>query len=85
MKGSVLLFLTVICITNAKLYAQTIDSVQQINEIEITSFKTMNGIGHINDYKEQIIYAGKKTEVLLIDSLEANKAINNTRDRKSVV
>lgn len=79
MKGSVLLFLTVICITNAKLYAQTIDSVQQINEIEITSFKTMNGIGHINDYKEQIIYAGKKTEVLLIDSLEANKAINNTR------
>lgn len=59
--------------------ANMTDSVYKLNEIEITSYKTMNGIGHIIDYKDQIIYAGKKTEVLLIDSLEANKAINNTR------
>ncbi len=78
-KFILLVILSIFSLSFMQLQAQTIDSVQQINEIEITSFKTMNGIGHINDYKDQIIYAGKKTEVLLIDSLEANKAINNTR------
>jgi len=29
--------------------------------------------------KDGIIYAGKKNEVILVDSLDANKAINNTR------
>ena len=31
------------------------------------------------DVKDGIIYAGKKSEVILVDSLDANKAINNTR------
>ena len=31
------------------------------------------------DVKDGIIYAGKKNEVILVDSLDANKAINNTR------
>ena len=39
----------------------------------------MNGIGRMNDYVNQIIFAGMKNEVLVIDSLDANKAINNTR------
>ena len=39
----------------------------------------MNGVGRMNDYADQMIYAGKKTEVLQVDSLDANKAINNTR------
>ena len=78
-KAIYLLVLPILCFISTNLQAQTTDSIQQLNEIEITSYKTMNGIGHINDYKDQIIYAGKKTEVLLIDSLEANKAINNTR------
>ncbi len=56
-----------------------LDSIYRLDEVQISSYKSMNGIGHINEYKDQIIYAGKKTEVLLIDSLEANKAINNTR------
>ncbi len=39
----------------------------------------MNGVGHINGYSGQVIYSGKKNEVLSIDSLDANKAVNNTR------
>jgi Fe(3+) dicitrate transport protein len=39
----------------------------------------MNGIGHINNYSGQIIFSGKKNELLTVDSLSANKAINNTR------
>lgn len=31
------------------------------------------------DVKDGIIYAGKKNEVILVDSLDANKSINNTR------
>ncbi len=31
------------------------------------------------EHKDGIIYAGKKNEVILVDSLDANKAINNTR------
>ncbi len=39
----------------------------------------MDGIGQMKDYEDGIIYAGMKNEVLEIDSLDANKAINNTR------
>ena len=59
-----------------------IDSLpQQINlmEIEIKSIRIVNGTGHLNDVAGEIIYAGKKNEVIVIDSLDANKAINNTR------
>ncbi len=50
-----------------------------LKEVYIKGYKTVNGIGHLPDSKEGIIYAGKKTELILIDSLDANKAINNTR------
>ena len=70
---SILLASAVIC------RSQTIDSVKILSEVTITGYKTMNGIGRMKDNDGQIIYAGKKTEVLLIDSLDANKAINNTR------
>jgi Fe(3+) dicitrate transport protein len=55
------------------------DSVQHLKEVKVTGYKTLNGVGHMLDVKGNIIYAGKKTEVLLVDSLDANKAINNTR------
>lgn len=53
--------------------------VQSINEVIVNGYKTVNGVGHLLDEKDGIIYAGKKTEVILVDSLDANKAINNTR------
>ncbi len=59
--------------------AQKIDSLQQIKEVNIITYKAMNGIGRMGDEANQIIYSGKKNEVLQIDSMDANKAINNTR------
>jgi Fe(3+) dicitrate transport protein len=59
-------------------YAQIKDTTA-LKEITIKGIKTVNGIGHLQDSNEGIIYAGKKNEVILIDSLDANKAINNTR------
>lgn len=79
MYSRLIVFFVFIHILTPTVSAQNTDSVQQLNEIEISSYKTMNGIGHISDYKDQIIYAGKKSEVLMIDSIQANKAINNTR------
>ena len=60
---------------------QTNDSVKTINlqKVIINSIKTVHGTGHMPDYKDGIIYSGKKNEVILVDSLDANKAINNTR------
>ncbi len=55
------------------------DSVQHLNPVKVTGYKTLNGVGHMLDVKGNIIYAGKKSEILLVDSLDANKAINNTR------
>ncbi|MEI8137600.1 MAG: TonB-dependent receptor plug domain-containing protein, partial [Bacteroidota bacterium] len=63
-------------------YAQQNDSINKeikLDEIIITDYRTVNGIGHLPEQKDGIIYAGKKTELIITDSLDANKAINNTR------
>jgi len=64
------------------LLAQQIkDSAKTISlkEIIVNGIKTVRGTGHMPEVKDGIIYAGKKNEVILVDSLDANKAINNTR------
>jgi len=58
--------------------AQTLDSIYVLKEVIVTG-NHMNGIGWLNGYSNQTIYSGMKNEVLEIDSLVANKAINNTR------
>ena len=64
-------------------YSQNTDSLKKkeldLSEIIITEYRTVNGVGHLPDEKDGIIYAGKKTEIIITDSLDANKAINNTR------
>ncbi len=50
-----------------------------LDEITVTGFKTVRGTGHMPEVRNGIIYAGKKNEVIIVDSLDANKAINNTR------
>ena len=59
--------------------AQAQDSTRYLKEIMLLSFKTVRGTGHMPPVKEGIIYAGKKNEVIIVDSLDANKAISNTR------
>ena len=62
-------------------FAQKPDTLKTktLKEVITTGFKTVRGTGHMPEMKDGIIYAGKKTEVILVDSLDANKAINNTR------
>ena len=55
------------------------DTTEILKEVIVTGYKTVNGVGHLMDVKDGIIYAGKKNEVIIVDSLDANKAINNTR------
>ncbi len=55
------------------------NKVHSLNEVMVTAFKTVRGIGHMPELKDGIIYAGKKSELIIVDSLDANKAINNTR------
>jgi len=69
----ILLFSTSIC------KAQKTESTKSLKEVIVTAYKTVNGVGHLPEEKDGIIYAGKKTEIILVDSLDANKAINNTR------
>jgi len=59
--------------------SQTKDTVKNLTPVIVTGYKTVNGVGHLMEIKDGIIYAGKKTEVIITDSLDANKAINNTR------
>lgn len=59
--------------------AQKKDSAKMMEEVIVTGYRTINGVGHLLETKDGIIYAGKKNEVIIVDSLDANKAINNTR------
>jgi Fe(3+) dicitrate transport protein len=55
------------------------ESTQELNEVEVTGVKAITGMGYIAEVHDQMIYSGKKTEVLLLDSLDANTAQNNPR------
>ena len=62
-------------------FSQKADTIktQILKEITVTGFKTVRGTGHMPEVRNGIIYAGKKNEIIVVDSLDANKAINNTR------
>lgn len=53
--------------------------INVLEEVTVIGFKTVRGTGHMPPVRNGIIYAGKKNEVIIVDSLDANKAINNTR------
>ena len=57
----------------------TIAKTQNMNEVSVTGVRSLKGLGHLNDEGNCIIYSGKKTEVLLLDSIDANTAQNNPR------
>ena len=52
----------------------TIRKATDVGVVVITASKPLHVIGHLPDVQETVIYAGKKTEVLLMDSLRANVA-----------
>ena len=53
--------------------------VQELEEVVVTGVRTKNGIGNLEEEVGNVIYSGKKNEVLVLDSLDANKAQNNPR------
>ena len=55
------------------------ETSHQLQEVIITGVKAITGMGYIAETNDHIIYSGKKTEVLLLDSLDANTAQNNPR------
>jgi Fe(3+) dicitrate transport protein len=70
---------TTICISNA--YSQTEDTtkINQIKEVVIKEHTSVGGIERMPDLKENFIYAGKKTEVIQLDKINADSSTNNTR------
>ncbi|MBD1364516.1 carboxypeptidase-like regulatory domain-containing protein [Mucilaginibacter sp. ZT4R22] len=54
-------------------------SSNRLNEVVIKGYKAVKGMGYLNDVHDGVIYSGKKTEVILLDSLNANTAQNNPR------
>ena len=76
-------FPKIILVSTILLYSQFCNSqikdTTKLIEIVVKGFKTVNGLGHLSDSKDGIIYAGKKNEIILVDSLDANKSVNNTR------
>ncbi len=71
--------LIVLIIANFQFANSQIKDTIKLKAVVVNGFKTVNGLGHLPDTKNGIIYAGKKSEVILVDSLDANKAVNNTR------
>ncbi|PAW95366.1 hypothetical protein CKK33_18420 [Mucilaginibacter sp. MD40] len=54
-------------------------ATRQLTEVIVKGYKAITGMGYLNDVHNGVIYAGKKTEVILLDSLDANTAQNNPR------
>lgn len=62
-------------------HAQQNDTVKVINlnEVIIKEHHTLGGMERMPDVKENVIYAGKKTEVIQLNKINADLSTNNTR------
>jgi len=57
-----------------------LQKVTELNEVVIQKEKDkLFALSHMKDIDETAIYAGKKTEVISLDKITANKAVNNAR------
>lgn len=52
----------------------TTQKATDVGVVVIRANKPLHVIGHLSDVQESVIYAGKKTEILVMDSLRANVA-----------
>jgi Fe(3+) dicitrate transport protein len=60
--------------------------IKNMDSVTIASMERMkNGFTHLHDVEGTAIYAGKKTEVVVMKDLIANKATNNSRQTYSKV
>lgn len=63
------------------LSAQYIDTIRtaHLNEVMIIEHQSLGGVDRMPAVRENIIYAGKKTEVIQMDRINADLSTNNTR------
>lgn len=61
--------------------AQQQDTTKNVhlNAIEIKEYKSINSLEFMPEIKDNVIYAGKKTEVIRMDKSHADLSTNNTR------
>lgn len=65
---------------NSQNPAFILDKVINLSEVVISNERAkISNLNKLRDIEETAIYAGKKTEVVAVANLTANKAINNTR------
>jgi Fe(3+) dicitrate transport protein len=50
-----------------------------LKEVTVQGILSISGMGHLAEVHDGIIYSGKKNEVIILDSLDANTAQNNPR------
>jgi len=79
MKGKLLWVATILPLSLLAQQNKDTSKAFILQQVTVTAIKTVRGTGHMPEVKDGIVYAGKKNEVILADSLDANKAINNTR------
>jgi Fe(3+) dicitrate transport protein len=51
----------------------------ELSEVPVLTVRHVKGMGYLTEVHDGILYSGKKTEVLLVDSMDANTAQNNPR------
>ncbi|MCU7548307.1 TonB-dependent receptor [Chitinophagaceae bacterium LB-8] len=80
-ENSVKAFFCMIGLSNCNLTIAQVDTSRyaELKKVVVVGYKAMNGIGHFNEVNSSFVYTGKKTEIIEVDSIDANKAINNTR------
>ncbi len=76
-----LILLLIIASVSHKIHAQQKDTskIVTLDEIIINENKSVFGMERMPDMKDNVIYAGKKTEVIQLDKLNADLSTNNTR------
>src|ERR1700758_2658272 len=60
-------------------YAQDSTHVKTLDSVKAKSFRQSFGITRLKDVEGAGIYAGKKSEVIVLKDVTANKATNNSR------
>ncbi len=65
----------------AELNFNLLQKVNQLKKVDvIRPLISAQGMGHMPELYDGVIYSGMKTEILVLDSVDANKAQNNPRE-----
>ncbi|HEX7414450.1 MAG TPA: TonB-dependent receptor, partial [Bacteroidia bacterium] len=59
--------------------SDSLHGIVTLKEIAVSGIQSISGTGHMREVHDGIIYSGKKNEVLILDSINANTAQNNPR------